>query len=305
MPRFLTLESVVMHSPLRRSAMAVLVAAAGAVFAACSDRMSPPAPPLSQAEADSIGAVITADVENELDAGSASSGIGFVPGAPFSRALLISGSCTPEIAPQPVVNSDGDRVPDSIRVTFTDCVIGFRRGADTVRGLIDIIDPTPQGTDGSLKLTFTDLVRIFVSRDGLRASVTQNGSRAAIRDETTLSQSETGFRTDYVFANGAAATHVRDWSIVFTADVTGSIVRDAPLPSGSLSIEGTSTITRNGSITFGLQVSTPEVLHYDATCSDRPRFDQGKLIAAVTRQGTTTTVTIQFTGCGQYTVTRS
>ena len=294
-----------MNSLLRRGAMAVLVMAAGAVFAACSDQTSPPAAALSQAEADSIGAMVTADVENELDAGSASSGIGFVPGAPFSRALLLTSNCTPDIAPQPVVNSDGDRVPDSIRVTFTDCVIGFRRGADTVRGMIDIIDPTPQGTDGSLKLTFTDLVRVFVGRDGLWASVTQNGSREAIRDTTTLSQTETGFRTDYVFGNGAAATHVRDWSIVFTADVAGSIVRDAPLPSGTLSIDGTSTISRNGSIVFDLEVSTPTDLHYNATCTDRPRFDQGTLIAAVTRGGTTTTVTIQFTACGQYTVTRS
>src|SRR5512143_1819679 len=252
----LILESVVMNSLLRRGAVAAVVVAAGAVFAACSDQTSPPAPALSQAEADSIGAVVTADVENELDAGSAASGIGFVPGAPYSRALLsLSGNCTPDIAPQPVMNSDGDRVPDSIRVTYTNCVIGFRRGADTVRGLIDIIDPTPQGTDGSLKVTFTDLVRIFVSRDGLRASVTQNGSRVAIRDTTTLSQTETGFRTDYVFGNGAAATHVRDWSIVFTADVVGSIVRDAPLPSGTLSIEGTSTITRDGNTTFQLHVS--------------------------------------------------
>lgn len=294
-----------MNSLLRRGAMAGLVVAAGVMFAACSDRMSPPAPALSQAEADSIGAVVTADVENELDAGSASSGIGFVPGAPFSRALLLTSNCTPDIAPQPVVNSDGDRVPDSIRVTFTDCVIGFRRGADTVRGLIDIIDPTPQGTDGSIKLAFTDLVRIFVGRDGLRTSVTQNGDREAIRDTTTLSQTETGFRTDYVFGNGATATHVRDWSVVFTADVAGSIVRDAPLPSGTLSIDGTSTISRNGSIIFDLEVSTPTDLHYNATCTDRPRFDEGTLTAAATRGGTTTTVTIQFTACGQYTVTKS
>ena len=294
-----------MNSLLRRGAVAALVVAAGAVFAACSDQTSPPAPALSQAEADSVGAVVTADVENELDAGSASSGIGFVPGAPFSRALLLTGSCTPDIAPLPVANSDADRVPDSIRVTFTDCVIGFRRGADTVRGLIDIIDPTPQGTDGSIKLAFTDLMRVFVGRDGLRASVTQNGSREAIRDTTTLSQTETGFRTDFVFGNGATATHVRDWSIVFTADVVGSIVRDAPLPSGTLSIDGTSTISRNGSTIFDLEVSTPTDLHYNATCTDRPRFDQGTLIAAVTRGGTTSTVTIQFTACGQYTVTKS
>lgn len=298
-----------MHSPLRRGAMAVaLVMAAGALLAACSDQTSPSqAPPLTQAQADSLGVVVTADVENELDAGSASSGIGFVPGAPYSRALLsLTGNCTPDIAPQPVTNADSDRVPDSIRVTFTNCVIGFRLGADTVRGMIDIVDPTPQGTDGSLKLVFTNLDRIFVDRDGHRASVTQNGTRLAIRDTTTLSQTEVGFGTEYVFGNGATATHVRDWSVIFKADVAGSIMRDAPLPSGTLSIEGTSTITRDGNTTFQLHVSTGTTpLHYNATCLDRPRFDDGTVVATVTRQGTTSTVTIQFTGCGQYTVTKS
>lgn len=295
-----------MNSRLRRGGIAVALAvAAGAVFAACSDRMSPPAPALSQAEADSIGAVVAADVESELDAGSATSGIGFVPGAPFPGAPLLVSSCQPQIEPAPAVNSDADRVPDSIRVTFTNCVVGFRRGADTVRGMIDIVDPTPQGTDGSIKLVFTDLTRIFVGRDGRRASLTQNGNREAIRDTTTLSQTETGFRTDYVFGNGATTTHVRDWTITFEADVAGSIVRDAPLPSGTLSIEGSSTISRNGTTIFELQVSTPTDLHYNATCTDRPRFDKGTLVATVTRRGATTTVTIEFTACGQYTVTRS
>lgn len=295
-----------MHSPLRRAVIAVvLTAAAGGVFAACSDRMSPRAPALSQAQADSVGAVITADVENELDAGTAASGIGFIPGAPLLGAPLLVSSCQPQIAPTPAVNSDGDRVPDSIRVTFTDCVIGFRRGADTVRGVIDIIDPTPQATDGSVKLSFADLMRIFVTSDGNRASVTQNGTREALRDADHLSQTETGFRTDYAFGNGGSATHVRDWTIVFTADVTGSIVRDAPLPSGTLSIDGTSSLTRNGTTTFALQVTTPSALHYNATCPDRPRFDKGELVATVTRQGATSTVTIDFTACGQYTVTKS
>lgn len=305
MPYITSMESVVMRPQLRRGKRVVALAAAGALLAACSDRMSPPAPPLSQAQADSIGAVVTADVENELDAGTAASGIGFVPGAPFSGSPLSLSTCQPQIAPTPAVNSDADRVPDSIRVTFTDCVIGFRRGADTVRGMIDIVDPTPLATDGSVKLVFAGLARMFVGRDGQRASVTQNGSREAIRDADTLSQTETGFRTDYVFGNGATVTHVRDWSIVFGADVAGAIVRDAPLPSGALSIDGSSTIARNGTTTFDLQVSTPTDLHYNASCSDRPRFDAGTLIAMVTRQGTTTTVTIAFTACGQYTVTRS
>jgi hypothetical protein len=36
-----------------------------------------------------------------------------------------------------------------------------------------------------------------------------------------------------------------------------------------------------------------------------PRFDAGTLTAVVTRNGATSTVTVQFTACGTYTVTRS
>lgn len=294
-----------MTCPTRR-AFAALAIGAGAVFAACSsDQTAPRTPLLSQAQADSVAAVVTADVEGELDAGTATSGFGFVPGAPFSGALpSLSGSCTPQISPLPVTNSDGDRVPDSIRIVFTACVIDFRRGADTVRGTIDLVDPTPTGTDGSIKLAFTDLTRVFVGRDDRRAAVTQNGTRLAIRDTTVLSQTETDFRTDYAFADGSAASHVRDWTAAFTADIPGSIVRDAPLPSGTLIINGSSSLTRNGTVTFDLHVTTPAALHYDAACTDRPRFTAGTLVVEVTRQGATGTITVAFTGCGQYTVTR-
>jgi hypothetical protein len=295
-----------MRMMLRRSSVTVALAiAAGAVLVACSDHMSPQAPALSQAQADSMSEVVVADVENELDAGTAASGIGFVPGAPSTAALSPSVQCVPDISPLPVVNSDSDRVPDSVRVTFTDCVIGFHRGADTIRGSIDIIDPTPLGTDRSLKLAFTDFARIFVDRHGHTASITVNGSRQAVRDSSQLSQTEVGFRTDFVFGNGATASSLRNWAIDFTADVPGSIVHDAALPSGVLSITGSSTFTRNDTTRFDLQVSTPTPLHFDATCTDRPRFSTGTLVAVVTKQGATSTVTIQFTACGQFTVTKS
>jgi len=282
-----------------------LAIVAGAALAACSDHMSPQAPVMSQAQADSMGDVVVADVENELDAGTAASGIGFVPGAPAGPALSPSVRCVPVVSPLPAVNSDSDRVPDSVHVAFTDCVIGFLRGADTIRGAIDIVDPTPMGTDRSLKLVFTDFARIFVDRYGHTASTTVNGSREAIRDSSQLSQTEVGFRTDYVFGNGATATSLRDWAIAFTPDPPGLIVHDAGLPSGVLAITGSSTFTRDGTTQFDLLVSTPTPLHFDATCTDRPRFSTGTLKAVVTRQGATSTVMIQFTACGQFTVTKS
>src|SRR5438309_438390 len=90
----------------------------------------------------------------------------------------------------------------------------------------------------------------------------------------------------------------------FTADAAGSIQPDARLPSGTLSIDGTSTWT-HGTNSYALTVSTNPVLHYNASCTARPKFDAGTLKTTVTRNSTTSTVTIAFTACGQYTVTRS
>src|SRR5439155_215529 len=89
-----------------------------------------------------------------------------------------------------------------------------------------------------------------------------------------------------------------------TRSAARSIQPDARLPSGTLSIDGTSTWTR-GTNSYSLTVSTDPVLHYNASCTVRPKFDAGTIKTTVTRNGTTSTVTIAFTACGQYTVTRS
>ncbi len=114
----------------------------------------------------------------------------------------------------------------------------------------------------------------------------------------------TNLQTQYLFADGSTATHLRNWSATFTADVAGSIKPDTTLPSGTWSITGTSSWTR-GSNTWSLTVQTNPALHYNATCTLAPRFDSGTLTAVVTQGSKASTVTIKFTACGQYTVTRS
>jgi hypothetical protein len=121
---------------------------------------------------------------------------------------------------------------------------------------------------------------------------------------TTLRTSETNFRTDYVYGNGATAEHVRTWAVLFTADVAGSIQPNALLPSGSWTVTGTSSWTRSHS-SYSLTVTTNPPLHYNASCTTAPRFDAGTITAVVTQGTHTMTVSIQFTACGKYTVTRS
>src|SRR5690349_5545808 len=196
-----------------------LAAGALAALSACrtAQMASPHASILTQAQADSLGDVVSADAQSELDAATASSGLGFIPGAPVGPLTANPLFCVPQISPMPPADADSDRVPDSVRITFDNCAIGFNN-QDTVPGTID---------------------------------------------------------------------------------------RDAPLPSGTLTINGSSTVTFNDSTVFSLAVTTPTTLHRDATCGQRPQFDAGKVVAVVTQHGATATITIKFTACRQFTVTKS
>jgi len=153
--------------------------------------------------------------------------------------------------------------------------------------------------------SFTGLTRVRVyAISGKTTSETRNGTRTTRRDATTLESAETNLRTDYVFRNGATATHVKTWLSRFTADVAGAIESEQPLPSGTWSMAGTSSWTR-GANTYALTVTTSPPLHFNASCGAGPRFDSGTLIVVVVRGGRTATVSIRFTGCGEYSVSRS
>jgi len=293
---------------VRPSTIGVLSAAALLALGACtSDGTAPRALILSQAQADSLGEQLTLDVEDEI-LGAAASGVASFNAvaapmvSPTSSATV---QCTPTHSPASPTDADGDGVPDSVRLDFAGCVFSWPLETDSVRGTIDVLDPTKAVADHAAERIFTDLalVRVFTI-SGKWTSATRNGTRLTSWDATTLRHSETNFRTDYVLRDGSRATHVKTWSSAFTADVPGSIQRDQPLPSGNWSINGTSSWTR-GTRSYALTVTTSPPLHYNATCTAVPRFDSGTLTAAVTRNGQTMHVVIAFTACGQYTVTRS
>src|SRR6266513_3120463 len=194
-----------------------------ALFTACSpdSPTTSPNPVLTQPEANAMAEVVA------TDAAALSQGATFdaATGAPFGVDPMMgapsmptsSATCTPTRSPSPPVNSDGDPVPDSVRVDFAGCT-------------------------------------------------TSRGS--------------------------------------YTANQAGSIQVGSRLPSGDWTIAGASTYT-SGTSSYSLSVTTSEPLHYNPGCTTEPRFDSGKLRAVVTKGTTSTTVTIEFTACGQYTVTRS
>jgi hypothetical protein len=298
----------------RRDVLAGLTSlAAAAALGACSSSTSPSGTPaLSATQADTVAAVLTADADGLSDGatstGSANSGASFsitrLPGQTPAQVITPL-LCHPVRSPLPVVNSDGDLAPDSVRVDFTGCLLNHPFAAESLAGTIDYIDPTPTLTDHQLKRVFTNFLiqkRRIVLADTI--SDEWNGTQTFSRDSSQAQFSENAFTLVHTFPNGHQATHVRTWSSTFTADTAGTILDDTPLPSGLRNITGTSTWTF-GANTWNFSVTTNPALHRNDNCTTVPLFDSGVMTVVVTRPSETTTLTITFTGCGTYTVTRS
>lgn len=295
-----------MHRPFRLTALAGLMAFAA--VGCSSGNSSPSTPALSDILADSLGEAIVSDI-NVSTAGATTTGASATfnasAGAELAGPALSPPTCTVTRSPSSPTNSDGDPVPDSVRISFTGCVIVFPGESDTLVGTIDYIDPTPTVTDRAIKRVFTDYGWVMVRTvSGRVRSILVSGTRMAIRDSSTITQTDSNMTTTFTYANGNSATHDRTWSFLFTADTANTIGPDSALPAGTWTVNGNSTWT-HGSRTFDLALSTPTPLHFDPACTNEPRLDAGVTRIVVTRSGGTSTVTIQFTGCGQYTVTRT
>jgi hypothetical protein len=253
--------------------------------ACANDPTTPASLVLTQAQADSMAEQVAFDAEDEISGATMTAAAGTAVAASLTASAPVGPSqCTPTKSPASPGDADGDGVPDSVRLDFTGCVFSFPLETDTIRGTIDVLDPTARVADHAVERIFTDLARVRVyTISGKFTSETRNGTRITNHDATTLSNTETNFRTDYVFRNGGTATHVKTWASGFTA--------------------GTSSWTR-GTNSYSLTATTNPPLHYNASCTAAPRFDAGTLTLAVVRNAHSATITLQFIACGQFTVTR-
>ena len=280
-----------------------------ALLAACSTSplTSPQNPVLTQPQANAVAEVVATDAASLVGGATLDEATGMpfalapMPGAP--ALALSSATCSPTRTPSPVTNSDGDPVPDSVRVDFTGCTFTGGGHTVTLSGSIDIVDPTPTTTDRAFRTRSNAFTRSITSSTGTTRSVVENGVRSVVGTPDQIQITDT-MQTDYAFGNGTTASHARKWLATFTADQAGSIQMASRLPSGNWSVSGSSTFT-SATNSYSLSVTTSAPLHFNTSCSVEPRFDSGTLTAVVTKGTASTTVTIQFTACGQYTVTRS
>ena len=259
---------------------------------------------LTTTQAALLGSGIALDAEANVSDATTTGGSAALPDAgPVGDVNRSSQVGCIARTPASPADGDADGVPDSVRFTLNACVITYPAETDTLRGIIDILDPTLATADNAVKRIFTSAVRVRL-RSGKLSTETVNGTRMTTRDATTLTHTETNFSTAYVFPDQSAATHVRSWTSTFTADVASSIMADQTLPSGNWTISGSSSWSQGGNM-YSLAVSTGAALHYSASCTATPRFDSGKLTVVVTLGSQTSTVTVTFTGCGTVSTTRT
>ena len=282
----------------RKSSLGLLgfAAAVGLGAAACLSN-TPPSYLLTTQQAALLTQSLALDAEGEIaDATATGATVVFTDAPPVSNVGPSDPQCsTITRSPASPIDGDLDGVPDSVRFTFNACVLLYPAESDTLRGVIDILDPT-MAADQAVKRIFTNMVRARL-RSGKLSTETWNGTRTTTRDANTLQHSETNFRTDYLFPTGDAAIQVRTWTSSFTADVAGSIMADQTLPSGNWNFTGTSSWTY-GANAYSIAAATSTAMHYNASCTATPRFDAGTLAAVVTLGTQTSTVTLRFTACG-------
>ena len=311
-----------MHPSTRSPLLLPALAAAALGLAACSSTPAtgPTTPAMSQTEANAAADVIVSDMSDQTDgATSTSSSPSFsMTAAPVtapSLAVAPTGAWYfTACSPAPTVTVNGS----TTSYVFDNCAISRLVPLETLtrNGQVDVTLGA-----GSRTLVFTNFEKtwqrvFFRTGQQVTTSATLNGTRSISDDGTTLQHHVYGtgdpassfFQTDYVFADQSTAEHQRNWQGTFTADVASSIVPDQPLPAGMWSVTGNSTFTRNQG-TSGQKVwtfsTTGSGVHYNPACTSAPQFDAGTLTvqAANAQTGTTTTFTITFTACGQYTAT--
>ncbi len=277
---------------------------------ACSDSSSPGSGEMTASEAQEVADAAALDVDELLDASTLdlSTAVQLAPPSGVNGPVFPAPPpCFPTISPNPPANTDGDAVPDSVRFEFTDC--SFSRGNFTleISGIIDVLDPTGASDDFGVTFIFHDYA-VSRTNTGVQPprshSVVRNGLRQVTGNHDAITHTLVDFRADHSFASGFTASLVKDWNATFTADVPGSIMQHQRLPGGILAVNGTATWTGEGGRTWSITTAT-ENLHYAAACLIAPKFDSGTVTHLVTRNDVTTTVVVEHTGCGQYTVTRT
>jgi hypothetical protein len=263
---------------------------------------APNTAPLTQAEASVVGQEMTGEIDAVL-AGSSLTEL-LSPAFPLAPAFTARvGLTSPPlgcatVAPLPPTDSDGDGVPDILTITFQlpDCHFPGSQppAAVDVTGVITITDPSvvAQGLrvvfDAFLvKATAADGSFYLRRVDGVWQLLASSAGFAATDSTTTRHESS---------AHGVA-TLAKAWQVEFAAAQGQVFAPDHTLPSGTLTISGsTARTTPEGSRSFVVETVAPLVR--DATCLEGHGIVSGELHLTFTSPRGAAVISIVWNGCG-------
>jgi hypothetical protein len=212
---------------------------------------------------------------------------GFKPGKPNEKCVTIT--------PSPVVDTDGDKVPDSATMTF-DCSRDSTGYSFSRTGTIQISDPSSIAGEGG----FDSVINLSEKRTnkltGKVVSETRTGERHPRRNGDKITQNHDITIARTVTDEPDASIH-NVWKLEFAATIAGSIVKGSLLPAGTLSIDGTHTVLRDGA-TRTYSIQTPTVLTYDPTCDADVKYVSGILKITATGAEKDGTLEIAYGACG-------
>lgn len=270
-------------------------------LAGCGDDTGPSKTEITTTEAAQAGDMISGQVElmvNSFSVDDIADPTFFTPSRPgMSAASMISAGICP--TPGDTTDTDGDEIPDDVtyifeplECIFTDSISG---GQLELGGSIRVIDQSP--TLVAFTGTLSDFLFKLTDQNGDFFSMTVNGTRGATISPASASLNENLTADIAVNAAGEsiAARLTTNWNADFNA-TGGTIEADEDLPSGTLTLDGTTSWLFNGeSVAFSLDTHTPLV--YDAICSDDQPISSGELRALVEGNDGGAYVQITYTAC--------
>jgi hypothetical protein len=237
---------------------------------------------------------------NSVSLASSNTGIGIQSDKPGERQPGFKSGGKPgdkcvTITPSPVVDSDKDGVPDTATMTF-DCTRDSTGYSFSRTGTVQISDPLSTPGDKG----FDSIVDLSEKRSnkltGRVVTESRKGERHPRRNGDKITQNHDMKIVRSVTDEPDASIH-NVWKSEFTATTPGSILKDARLPAGSLSINGTHEVVRDGATrTYALETST--ALSYDPACDADIKYVAGVLKVTSTGANKDGTLEIAYGACG-------
>ncbi|ADD27069.1 MULTISPECIES: hypothetical protein [Meiothermus] len=222
-----------------------------------------------------------------------------------------SANCSISTNPATPVDADNDGVPASATTTYDCTYTGPGNTSYSLKGSVTLQDTNDNQPYSGYSVAF-DRFTTRLTSGNTSIERTLNGSYSIDKQDATLfkiTKNYTHAVTKTVFNNTYTGSLVFDVSKTYAPDQDGN---SNPWDAGSITVEqnnpGSATWTRNNN-TRSLIWYTDPSLHWNRAACQNPlgrlmNFDSGAKVFVYTNPaGERSTLRIEFSGCGQFTVT--